>query len=211
MARRRSSTRSIGRQRNLGATLLAVLVLALLTVLGPRFIPGLRLPTPPGKSAPLSQPGAPGEPASPAPWPPLPEDLSEGLHRVERVVDGDTLILSGGVTVRLIGADTPETVKPNHPVEPFGPEATRFTQQFVSGGEVRIEFDGDRRDRYGRALALVSVGDRMLNEELLRAGLARARTNYNYSQATKARFLLAEGEARQARRGLWGNQPALAP
>ena len=95
------------------------------------------------------------------------------------MVDGDTFVLADAKEhVRLIGADTPETVKPNWPVEPWGPEATAFTKQFLAGGEVRLEFDGPPRDKYGRMLAFVWVGDRMLNEELIRAGLARAELQY---------------------------------
>ena len=70
-----------------------------------------------------------------------PEILAEGLYEVQRVVDGDTLLLANHARVRLIGADTPETVKPNWPVEPWGPEATAFTKDFLSGGEVHLEFD----------------------------------------------------------------------
>lgn len=124
--------------------------------------------------------------------------------RVQRVVDGDTIVLvDRDERVRLIGANTPETVKPNWPVEPWGPEASAFTKEFLASGEVRLEFDGDRRDKYGRLLALVWVGDRMLNEELIRAGLARAEVRYHYSAAMKARFRHAEAEARTARRGIW--------
>jgi micrococcal nuclease len=121
------------------------------------------------------------------------------------VVDGDTFILTGSTKehVRLIGANTPETVKQNWPVEPWGPEASAFTKKFLAGGAVRLEFDGPRRDKYGRMLAYVWVGDRMLNEELIRQGLARAEMQYAYSAAMKARFRKAEGEAKAARRGIW--------
>lgn len=133
--------------------------------------------------------------------------LDSATFRVERVVDGDTIVLVDRKEhVRLIGANTPETVKRNWPVEPWGPEASAFTKQFLSGGEVRLEFDGDRRDKYGRMLALVWVGDRMLNEELIRAGLAQAELQYHYSAATKARFRHAEAEARSAHRGIWSEE-----
>lgn len=136
-------------------------------------------------------------------WYAQPETLAPGLYRVERVVDGDTLVLVAGHRVRLIGADTPETVKPNHPVEPWGPEATEFTRQFVAGGEIRLQLDGPPKDKYGRWLAHVWVGDRMLEEELIRAGLARAETEYSYSPAMKTRFLAAQSQARTAGRGIW--------
>ena len=134
---------------------------------------------------------------------PAPGPIEAGFHQVQRVVDGDTIKLTSGHPVRLIGADTPETVKPNHPVEPWGPEATEFTRRFVSGGTVRLEFDGRRVDRYGRVLAHVWVGQQMLEEELVRAGLARAATQYSFSKAAKDRLLAAQGEAKAARRGIW--------
>jgi len=144
-----------------------------------------------------------GPPGRPLP----PESLEPGIYRLQRVVDGDTLLLGNGAAVRLIGADTPETVRPNHPVELWGPEATRFTRDFVAGGEIRLQFDGPRKDKYDRFLAYVWVDGRMLNEELIRAGLAVAKTHYRYSAATKARFREAESEARAAGRGLWSQQP----
>ena len=135
--------------------------------------------------------------------PDAPESLAEGDYRVERVVDGDTLLLKNKARIRLIGADTPETVKPNHPVEPWGPEATEFTKNFVRHGPVRLQFDLERKDRWGRYLAYVWVDDEMLNEELIRAGRARARTKFRYSRSMKDRFRRAEAEARDARRGIW--------
>ena len=119
---------------------------------------------------------------------PVAAPLPAGVFHVQRVVDGDTLLLSGGDRLRLIGVDTPETVKPEHPIEPLGPEATRFTSQFLAGGTARLSFDRERVDRYGRHLAYVWVGDRMLNEELLRSGLARFEPQFHYSEAVKRRF-----------------------
>ena len=50
---------------------------------------------------------------------------------MQRVVDGDTLLMVGGARVRLEGIDTPETVREDYPVEPWGPEASAFTKEFV--------------------------------------------------------------------------------
>lgn len=142
-------------------------------------------------------------------WPPglpssaSPESLAEGSYRVARVVDGDTLLLANGARVRLIGADTPETVKPGEPVQPWGPEATKFTKEFVAAGTVRLQLDRERIDRFGRFLAYVWVDDRMLNEELIRAGLARARLEFRYSSVMKTRFRRAQQEAKAAGRGIW--------
>jgi len=143
-----------------------------------------------------------------APRPPEPGDLAPGEYRVLRAVDGDTLQLENRVRVRLIGVDCPETVKPEHPVEPWGPEASTFTKQFISGKVVRLEFDRERKDRHGRTLAYVWVGERMLNEELLRAGLARFEPQYHYSETKKRLFRQAEREARKAGRGIWSDDDA---
>lgn len=137
------------------------------------------------------------------PRPPVGTRFESQSVRVRRVVDGDTLLLADHRRVRLIGANAPETVKPDWPVEPWGPEASQFTKDFCASGAVRLEFDEERTDRYGRTLAYVWVGDRMLNEELIRAGLARAEPQYRYDPQRKAQFLAAEKEAKRARRGIW--------
>jgi micrococcal nuclease len=136
----------------------------------------------------------------------VPNIADSGEVRVERTVDGDTLVLADRERVRLIGVNAPETVKPNSPVEPWGPEASAFTRNFVGGGIVHLQFDGPRRDQYGRLLAYVWVNDRMLNEELLRAGLARYEPQYHYSGAMKSRFRKAQEEAQAARRGIWSGK-----
>jgi len=152
-------------------------------------------------------------PPVPAP-PPRPtghEVLIEGMHQVRRVVDGDTLLMESGARVRLEGIDTPETVRKNYPVEPWGPEASAFTKEFVrqTGGRVKLTFAGERLDNYGRYLAFVWNGDKMLNEELVRAGLAEARLGWHFSNTLKRRLRLAQDEAKSARRGIWsGKMPA---
>lgn len=131
--------------------------------------------------------------------------------RVERCVDGDTLVVvsrEGYERVRLIGSNTPETVRPNSPVEPFGPEATDFTRKRIeeTKNQVVLEADGDLIDKYGRRLALVWLGKEstvLLNEELIRNGLARAETQYNYSRAIKDRFITAQQRAQSEKLGIW--------
>jgi len=148
---------------------------------------------------------------SPSDGPPLPE----GLYEVVRVVDGDTLIVrkddaahpaarsERGVRLRLLGIDCPESVKPNHPVEPWGPEAAEFTTQFVSGQAIRLQFDRRRIDRYDRYLAYVFVNEQMLNEELVRDGLAHVSTFPGDSESMARRLHGAEKEARLHSRGIW--------
>lgn len=129
-----------------------------------------------------------------------------GEYEVERVVDGDTLLLRNHERVRLQGIDCPEIAHEDHPaVDAWGPEATTFTQVFIrdAHARVRLEADGESRDHYDRWLAFASDGDRLLNEELVRAGLARAKLGYDYSQAKKDRLRAAQLEAQRAGRGLW--------
>jgi micrococcal nuclease len=123
--------------------------------------------------------------------------------RVLRAVDGDTLLLADHTRVRLLGVDTPETKRPDTPVEPWGPEAHDFTRARVEGRTVRLVFDKERHDKYDRVLAYVYVGDWFLNEELIRAGMGRAITNHPYSEAMKRRFRKAEREAQEKRLGIW--------
>ncbi len=133
-------------------------------------------------------------------------DFQAKTYRVLRVVDGDTLLLEHERTrARLQGIDTPETVKDNTPVEAWGPEATQYTKRFVqdAGGKVRIEIDGESSDQYGRKLVFVWHGARLLNEELVREGLAKAKLGYDYGEAKKQRLRRAENDAQAARRGIW--------
>lgn len=138
---------------------------------------------------------------------PGPKLLKEGIHEVRRVVDGDTLLLTTGARVRLQGINTPETVRENFPVEPWGPEASQFTKDFIrkAGNYVRLTFSEERKDRFDRFLAFAWNGEILLNEELVRAGLAYARPGYNYSGPIKRRLLKAQDEAQRAGLGIWSN------
>ncbi len=142
--------------------------------------------------------------------PALPEVLAEGMYEVRRVVDGDTLVLTTGARVRLQGIDTPETVREGFAVESWGPQASQFTKDFISRADnrVRLTFSLERKDRHDRFLAFVWDGEAMLNEELVRAGLAHARLDYRYSGAMKRRLARAQDEARRAGRGLWSSVAA---
>ena len=132
-----------------------------------------------------------------------------GRGTVVRVVDGDTLVVSIGGSeqrVRLIGIDTPETKKPDTPVQCFGPEASdRTTQLLPAGTAVRLERDAELNDRYGRLLAYVYRDGETtsINERLLDEGDARIlRIAPNTAYAT--RFAAVARTAQLARRGLWG-------
>ncbi|HET8954946.1 MAG TPA: thermonuclease family protein [Solirubrobacterales bacterium] len=125
---------------------------------------------------------------------------------VTRVVDGDTIEvdLDGHEEdVRYIGVDTPETVKPDTPVQCFGPQASAFNHGLVERRGVRLVFGVERRDVYGRLLAYVYLGGRFVNAELLRRGLARTLT-IPPNDRFAARFKRLEIAAARAGRGLWG-------
>ena len=129
---------------------------------------------------------------------------------VTRVVDGDTaeIVLSGReVDVRFIGVDTPETVAPDQPVECFGRQASAYTESRIEGRTVRLEFDVERTDRYGRTLAYVWIGDELFNETLVTEGYALV-TTYPPNVMYVDRFVSAQREAREAGRGLWDACPA---
>ena len=126
--------------------------------------------------------------------------------RVAAVVDGDTLDVTRAgrpERVRLLGVDTPETVDPHRPVGCYGPEASAFTHRRLLGRSVRLTFDRQRRDRYGRLLAYVEVDGHSFNDELLAGGYARLLVIPPNGRHGRA-MLDTELAARSARRGLWG-------
>jgi micrococcal nuclease len=125
---------------------------------------------------------------------------------VTRVVDGDTIEAQIGdevEDVRLIGIDTPETVKPEAPVECFGPQASSFTHRVLEGQPVRLVLGVERRDVYGRLLAYAYIGHRFFNAELVRRGLART-LEIPPNTLHRALFRRLELRAARAGRGLWG-------
>jgi micrococcal nuclease len=127
--------------------------------------------------------------------------------RVVRAVDGDTIEVrvDGEVEdVRLIGIDTPETVKPGAPVECFGPRASEFTHRLMDGRGIRLVFGVERRDVYGRLLAYAYVGPRFVNAELARRGLARTLTILPNSLHSGL-FERLQRRAARSGRGLWGH------
>lgn len=134
------------------------------------------------------------------------EAPASAIAYVTRVVDGDTVEVrfdGQEEDVRYIGVDTPETVKPGTPVQCFGPQASRFNHALVERRQVRLVFGVERRDAYGRLLAYVYLGERFVNAELVRRGLARTLTippNDRFAAQLKELELAAA----RAGRGFWG-------
>ncbi|MBV9293812.1 MAG: thermonuclease family protein [Frankiales bacterium] len=177
--------------RHVAALGLAVVVV----VAGHRLVAG-----PPTRAA--VDPGAVPSPAVPA---------DAFAARVLRVVDGDTLLATyagsrQAVYVRVIGVDTPETVKPGVPVRCYGPQASAFTKHLLPpGSTVRAAYEpGGELDRYGRQLWDVWLPDgRFLESVLAAAGTARA---YPFPPQVEHADLIRSlaDRARVAQRGLWG-------
>jgi micrococcal nuclease len=124
---------------------------------------------------------------------------------VVRVVDGDTIhvrLAERVEKVRYIGVNSPEVHHPTKGEEPGGREAAAVNHALVAGRRVRLELDVQTRDRYGRLLAYVWLGDTMVNAELVRRGYAQVMTvppNVRH----QALFIQLQREARAAGRGLW--------
>jgi len=111
-----------------------------------------------------------------------------------RVIDGDTIVLSNGEKVRLIGVDTPETKHSQKPVEYYGKEATAFTKKMVGGKVVKLKYDVQRRDEYDRLLAYVYLmNGTFLNAEIIKQQcIERVMAQYQQDQdAEKALQRLA--------------------
>jgi micrococcal nuclease len=126
---------------------------------------------------------------------------------VVHVVDGDTIVVEVAdrtETVRILGADTPETVDRRKPVQCYGPEASAHTKaRLAPGTRVSLETDAEARDKYGRLLAYVYVDGARYDDELLRLGFARLLIIPPNGVHARA-MLKAELDARAAGRGLWG-------
>lgn len=131
-------------------------------------------------------------------------------HKVLSVIDGDTVKIdsaAGPLSVRIIGVDTPETVHPARPVEPFGPEASEHARELLLDRRVTIHYDPDpthdRWGKYGRLLAYIDLPDgRDFGLVMISEGLARAYPKYPFSRMSE--YLRAENEAKTAKVGMWG-------
>jgi micrococcal nuclease len=122
---------------------------------------------------------------------------------VVRVLDGDTLILAGGLRVRVLGLDAPEMEKDSRPAEFLAHQAKAVLADLTLNKTIALEYDRLRYDQYGRLLAYLFLPDHTLvNAELLRRGLARVyfiTPNLRYQKV----LLTAQQEAIEARRGVW--------
>ena len=152
-----------------------------------------------------SQAGRPAESSTPGSSSTRATTVFGQTTTVERIVDGDTIVVAGNEKVRLIGIDTPETKDPRRPVQCFGAEATRRITELIPPGEaVLLQRDVSDTDRYGRTLAYVYRRRDALfvNAAMVRDGYAAAAT-FPPDVAHADDFRALEREARAAGRGLW--------
>lgn len=168
---------------------------------------------------PSSKPVAatPSSSASPSPAPsaspsakvddkPVAVEDSLIVAKVTEVVDGDTVKVQIGdkeETVRLLLVDTPETRDPNEPVQPFGPEASKFAEKTLEGKAVKIEMDGPERDKYNRLLAYIWIGDKLFNQMLIEESLARVAYVYDPPYNHYDEFVAAEKKTKSSGKGIW--------
>jgi micrococcal nuclease len=130
-----------------------------------------------------------------------------GYYIVKQSVDGDTFqvdMAGKKETVRLIGVDTPETHKPNTPVQCQGPEAADFARRTIEGKAVRLEADptNDNRDRYDRLLRYAYMEDGTLfNKLLIDRGFGFAYLSFPFLK--KDEFARAQANAQTSKAGLW--------
>lgn len=122
---------------------------------------------------------------------------------VKWIVDGDTIILQDGRHVRYIGINTPEIDHQTHRAEPMGDEALAVNRQLVDGRPLRLVYDREKTDRYGRTLAYVYRRDGLfVNAALLRKGSAHVL--YRFPNSAQAEILLAaQRHAMEQGRGIW--------
>jgi micrococcal nuclease len=138
------------------------------------------------------------------------------VRTVRSVTDGDTLVLDDGRRVRLIGVDTPEMSNASRnsssarrnklderTVQSFAKQAKAFLKTTVEGRAVRVEYDQEKTDKYGRTLAYVyrKEDGLFVNAEIVRQGYGFAYTRFPFRFLDEFRAL--QKEARNESRGLW--------
>lgn len=125
--------------------------------------------------------------------------------KVIEVIDGDTIKVSingSAETVRFLLIDTPETKHPSKHVQPFGPEASKFTANLLNGKQVELEKDITERDKYGRLLFYVYIDGKSAQEQLLAKGLARV-SIYPPDVKYVDKYRAIQDQARKGGIGIW--------
>ena len=124
---------------------------------------------------------------------------------VKWVSDGDTIVLRDGRHVRYIGINAPEIAHDDHKAEAFGSAAKKYNQSLVRLKKVRLEFDKEKHDRYGRLLAYIFLLDgTLINKKMIEKGYAyvlHLRPNVKYDSV----LLKTQRDAMSAKQGMWRN------
>jgi micrococcal nuclease len=123
------------------------------------------------------------------------------LHTVEKVFDGDTIELNDGKKIRLIGVDAPEVESPYRKKEPFGYESKAYLSALILHKKVTIVVGDPPKDRYGRTLAYVYLGDVLVNGRIIRDGWASSYRMFHHPN--RDLFFVYEREARSRGVGMW--------
>ncbi len=118
--------------------------------------------------------------------------------KVERIVDGDTVVLHSGAIVRYVGITSPETN------EPYEKEATEANRKLVEGKEVKLEYDNYKGDKFGRILAYLIVDGKNISTEMARLGMAQV-VVYQHKKPFIFidELLKAQEEAKKKKLGIW--------
>jgi micrococcal nuclease len=132
---------------------------------------------------------------------------AENFVLVKKVIDGDTIVLADGRRIRYIGINAPELGGKRGPAERFGPEARDFNRKLVGRKRVRLEFDSERKDQYGRTLAYVFLPDNTFaNAELVKSGNA-----YRVFRSPNTRYdsllVQVQRQAMAKKTGMWKDYP----
>ena len=133
------------------------------------------------------------------------ETLAESWYKVRWVADGDSIVLENGRQIRYIGINAPEIEHEDRKAEPYGDKAKTINQNLVLHQEVRLEFDREKKDRYGRTLAYVYLRNgQFINAEMISRGAAYflyIRPNTKFTEL----LIHHQQEAMQSGRGFWQN------
>jgi len=138
------------------------------------------------------------------PAPALEDPAAVTTTSIRRVLDGDTVKLKTGVTVRLVGVDCPELKDKDRRTAGMGRKARDYARRLCQGKKVMVHPVAPYRDRYGRLLAYIYLADasgRFVNEDIVRSGYGLSYRKYPHPKLDA--FNLAEAEAKAAKAGLW--------
>ncbi len=133
------------------------------------------------------------------------QSFAGNLFKVRWVDDGDTIVLSDGRRIRYIGINAPEVAREGKKAEPFGDKARNFNKKLVFKKKVRLEFERERYDRYGRLLADVFVKDGVfVNAMMIGEGYAFS-LHRNPNIKYNALLLSLQRKAMSEKKGIWSN------